>query len=868
MITLWIGGLIRRRFARLAATAAGIGIAVALLAGLGGFMVDSEHTMTTRASEGVAVDWQVQVNPGGSTAAVSKQLRADPRNRAVMPVTFGDAFSLTATTGGTRQQTGSGRVLGLPPGYSAAFPQEMRLLVGSMNGPLLAQQTAANLHAAPGDTVTIHTAGGRRAQVVVAGVVELPQADSLFHQVGSVVQAVAPPDNVVLLPAAQFARVYHGIPAITQLHVARDHSSLPHSPAAAYADDLGAGNNLSVRTAGAATVGSNLGAALGAAREDAAYARILFLFLAVPGALLAAGLTGSVVEAGAERRRSEQALLRARGASTGRMVVLSLVEALLAGVGGVLSGLLLAWGTGARPTLFWDGVAAALGLGVASLVVARPAIRDARALSARPDSSRRRRPAWLGLGLDLMLVAAGIGVYLLAGQNKYTLVLAPEGVPTVTASYWAFLGPMLAWLGLGLLCWRLADATILRGRRALARLTRPGLGSLAPAAASMLAHRRRGAARATVLLALALAYAISTSTFNATYQQQAEVDAQLTNGADVTVTTSPGASGPEVSPGYASTLRRVPGVRAVQPMLHRFAYVGADLQDMYGVDASNLQSATHLQDSYFQGITAAQAMGLLRTHPDGALVSAETVNDYQLNPGDLLRLRIQDARTHQYRSVPFHYVGVVNEFPTAPKDSFIVANATYIAQQSHSDAVGSYLIDTGGQSIAATADGVRKVVGTNGQVGTLLDARGLVGSSLTSVDLQRLTRLELSFALVIAALSGGLVLGLGLAERRRGLAVATALGASRRQIRRLFGVEPAFVFLTGTLGGLLSGAVIAELTVKVLTGVFDPPPTHLAVPWPYLAAVLLGAGAAVWVATLAVVTRARSRARELLRSLG
>ena len=865
MTLLWLTGLIRRRPARLVASAVGIAIAVALLAGLGGFLVDSEQTMTARAADGVAVDWQVQVAPNGDPAAVASQLRADHRNRAVVPVSFGDATGLSATTGGTQQQTGAGRVLGIPTEYTTAFPNETRLLVGSMNGALLAQQTAANLHVAPGDSITIDLPGGQHYDATIAGVVELPQADSLFQQVGSATQPVAPPDNVVLLPQATFAKAYAGQPSLTQLHVARDHSTLPSSPAAAYAEDLGAANNLSARTAGAATVGSNLGAALGAAREDAAYARILFLFLAVPGALLAAGLTGSVVEAGAERRRNEQALLRARGASTGRLVGLSLIEALVGGASGVTAGLLVAWGTGARPTFLWDTIAAALGLGVACLVVARPAIRDAKALSARPDTSRRSRPAWLGFGLDILLIAAGIGIYLLAGQNKYTLVLAPEGVPTVSASYWAFLGPVLAWLGLGLLCWRLADAVLLHGRRLLNLIARPALGSLAPAATSILSHRRRGIARATVLLALALAYAISTSTFNATYRQQAEVDAQLTNGADVTVNTSPGA---QVPPAYADTISQVPGVQHVQPILHRFAYVGADLQDIYGVNPATLQTATHLQDSYFQGITAAQAMALLQSHPDGALVSAETVNDYQLNPGDLLRLRIQDARTHQYREVPFHYIGVVNEFPTAPKDSFIVTNTTYLAQQSHSDAVGSFLIDTGGKSIVSVAGRVSQSVGTTGQVVTLLDARGLVGSSLTSVDLGRLTRLELSFALIIAALSGGLVLGLGLAERRRGLAVATALGATPRQVRRLFGAEPTFVFLVGALGGVISGAVIAELTVKVLTGVFDPPPTSLAVPWLYLLAVLLGAGVTVWLATRVVVNRARSRARDLLRSLG
>jgi putative ABC transport system permease protein len=217
--------------------------------------------------------------------------------------------------------------------------------------------------------------------------------------------------------------------------------------------------------------------------------------------------------------------------------------------------------------------------------------------------------------------------------------------------------------------------------------------------------------------------------------------------------------------------------------------------------------------------------------------------------------------------VSFHYVGIVNEFPTAPKDSFLVANADYVAQQTGSDAVGTFLIDTGGTHVSSVADSIRALVGTSGQVGTIDDARGLVGSSLTSVDLSHLTRLELAFALLIAAASGGLVVGLGLAERRRAIAVATSLGAQARQVRRFGSAEPAFVLAVGTLCGAVLGAGLAFVLVKVLTGVFDPPPTALTLPWGYLALVTVSTVAAVALASLTVVTGARRGARELLREI-
>jgi putative ABC transport system permease protein len=59
VIETWAVGLIRRRGGRLAATAAGIAVAVAVLVTLGGFLAAAQASMTARAIRGVTVDWQV-----------------------------------------------------------------------------------------------------------------------------------------------------------------------------------------------------------------------------------------------------------------------------------------------------------------------------------------------------------------------------------------------------------------------------------------------------------------------------------------------------------------------------------------------------------------------------------------------------------------------------------------------------------------------------------------------------------------------------------------------------------------------------------------------------------------------------------------
>ncbi len=868
MIRIWLPALLRRQPARLLGAAIGVAIAVALLASLGAFLAHAKASMTGRAVRSVSVDWQVQVAQGVGPAKTAALVAHTSSVQASQTVGFTQVPGLSATTSGTTQTTGSGVVLGLPTAYAATFGGEIRTLTGTGLGVLLAQQTAANLHAAPGSRITIQRPGLAPVTVTVSGVVDLPQANSLFQKVGAPVgaQPTAPPDNVVLLPYPQWQKFSNPIAAgrpdlvSTQIHARLSHA-LPADPAAAYSTVTAAAHNLEARSTGTAMVGNNLAAALDAARGDAAYAQILFLFLGLPGAVLAGLLTATVATAGARRRRSEQALLRIRGASQRQLLRLASLEAAVIAVLGCVVGLCAALAVGAAAfgsasfgatttsALVWAGLAVVTGLAITGGAVLLPARRDVREqtiASGRAEIATGRYPWWARYGLDVAaLVGAGLVVNA-ASHNGYQLVLAPEGVPTISVSYWALAGPALLWLGAGLLVWRLVDLLLGRGRRVTAVLLRPFAGRLAPVLSASMSRQRRPLVKAATVLALAIAFAISTASFNATYRAQAEADAQLTNGADVTVTESPAAS---VGPGFAAHLAAVPGVTGVEPLQHRYAYVGTDLQDLYGVRPGSIRSVTALQDSYFQGGSAAALMHTLQTKPDSILVSAETVKDYQLHLGDLINLRLIDGRTHQLVTVPFHYVGVVSEFPTAPKDSFFVTDAGYVARQTGSNAVGSFLINTGATNSSPVAARVRALVGPAVSVTDISTTRGAVGSSLTSVDLAGLSRVELAFALVLAAAAGGLVLALGLAERRRSLAIMNALGARRRHLRATVACETLLVGVTGALGGAVLGAYLTQALVKVLTGVFDPPPSAITVPWPYLVALTV-----LIVACLAIVT--------------
>ncbi|MET7464645.1 FtsX-like permease family protein [Nonomuraea sp. NPDC005501] len=840
LILLWLRGLLTRRAGRLAAAAAGIALAVALPAALGAFLASAKATMTARSIQRVVVDWQVEQQPGQTVSV--------PMPGTSREVSFARVDGFESRQAGQTLTTGAGQVLGLPADYAATFPGQLRLLAGNANGPLLAQQTAANLHARPGAGVTVRRPGLPDTAVAVTGVAELPAADSLFQRVGAPpgAQPQAPPDNVLLLPEADWHRLFDGIArdrVRTQYHVRIGHR-LPPDPAAAYTAVTGQARNLEERMAGSGLVGDNLGAALGTAREDAVYSQVLFLFLGAPAVVLAALLAGLVTRAGAPRRTAEQALLRTRGASRGTLVRLALAETALVGVTGVLAGLGLAAVAGrvlfgSANVSWW---AAVLGLLVAAVTVLMPALRASTVAAARrPVGERRRAPAGLRYGLDLWLLAGSAVIFWITSRNGYQLVLVPEGLPQLSVDYWAFAGPALLWAGVGLLIWRLTRTL------PITWAVRPLAGGLAGTVSAMLTRQRAPLARAATLAALAVAFAVSTSVFDTTYRQQAQVDAELTNGGDVTVSQTTATSG---------QLATVPGVARVEPLLHRFAYVGSDLQDLYGLRPATVR----LHDTYVSGGTAREILDRLARRPDALLVSQETVNDFQLHLGDQVRLRTEDGRT-----VPFHYAGIVTEFPTAPRDSFLVANASYLARTMPADT--TYLITTDGTPPHRVAADLRGRLGPTAKVTDVETTRQVVGSSLTAVDLAGLTAIELGYGLTLAALATGLLLVLGFAERRRTYALARVLGATPRQVGSFVWAEVALVGVAAAVLGALCGWALSRMLAAVLRGVFDPPPDALAVPWAYLSVLAVLGVAALLAAGAATVRAARRPPLTVLRDL-
>jgi len=196
----------------------------------------------------------------------------------------------------------------------------------------------------------------------------------------------------------------------------------------------------------------------------------------------------------------------------------------------------------------------------------------------------------------------------------------------------------------------------------------------------------------------------------------------------------------------------------------------------------------------------------------------------------------------------------------------MVANLGYLLAVTHDPGPNVVFVKTRG----SPSDSAHRVAGTvrrfGGTVKDITSQTAQTVSSITTVDLRGITKIEEGFALVLAAAAMALFVVLGVIERRHEFATMAALGSSVRDIAAFLWSEAAIVLVGALALASLLGWLLAEMLVAMLRHVFDPPPDHLAAPWGFLlglggAAVASGA---VAVAIGMIVFR-RLRLGEILR---
>ncbi|MFL5827534.1 MAG: ABC transporter permease, partial [Thermoleophilaceae bacterium] len=773
--------------------------AVALLGGMLLFVGNSLRTVSGTAVRAVPLDLQGPVGSLKSAQTVASKLASQPGVLQASPTATAPLSQTVHKAGGGTSTAGRGSILAVPPNYQQHL-KTFRFLQGSLapGGVVLDQQMAATLQAHVGDTVSLVTrSGGKPVPLKVSGIALVTAADQLFQPLNPAVgpAPAQPPANIAIVPLDTFAKsLAPTLRTITpasvgssaqpgaidgvqwQVQTQLDPSPLSSgSPSTAFAKATQAKNRLERSVPGQVQFVDNLSDSLNTAAGDALYAETLYIMLAVPGALIALGLAYLAALGTVDRDRRDLSLLRARGSTARGLLTLAGVESAILGVIAGLAGAAVALGAvqllvtgGAHLTAARAAVVAGVcvfvaiaGAAAARLAASFSVLRGSVA-EGRRATRREKPPLWQRLYLDVIfLIISGL-IYWLTARTGFSAVVNPDSNPTLSLSVYMFFAPALLWIGATLLLVRF------RGRAltwAAGRAARRG-GEDSMRTFLLASAGRRGAAinRGLVVVGLLLAFGVNLGIFSATYDQQAKVDAQLTLGADVTATAAPGVASHQ---GLTQKVAAVPGVKATTGVDHSYAYIGPDLQDTYGIDPHSFTKATTLRDSYFVGLNAKRAIDRLAKTPDGILVSKETITDYSLKPGDLLRLRVLDQRTGKFRVVPFHVIGTVQEFPSAPKDSFMVTNLPYLSRASNSGGPNVVFAKTGGNAAAVAKRVAAATKGAGTEVHNIAEQTAVTTSSITTVDLRGISRIEEAFAIALAAGAVALFIAVGIAERRR-----------------------------------------------------------------------------------------------------
>ncbi len=308
-----------------------------------------------------------------------------------------------------------------------------------------------------------------------------------------------------------------------------------------------------------------------------------------------------------ERRRTETALLRARGAGTGHLAAMAFGEGLVVVVPAVLVApwlaMLLVLGVRLNPAMEGVGLTAPLpgpstfGVAVLAGIVALVAltlptlassvnISGVRAAVGRQTG--RTLPQRLGLDLVLVVLAA----IALLQLRLYGATLTRNARGALGADPLLVAAPAIGLLGGAVLAVRIMPRMAELAERVLAR----GRGLIAALGGRQLARRPLRYTRAALLLILAAALGTFASAHAATWTRSQADQASWAAGADVRFAPGPASRLPGWAVGGA--VRSVPGVVSATPVVRASVDLGSSLRDapVVAVDGTAMAGIVRLRD--------------------------------------------------------------------------------------------------------------------------------------------------------------------------------------------------------------------------------------------------------------------------------
>jgi putative ABC transport system permease protein len=796
---------------------------------------------------------------------------------------------------GSGRAPGAVRVFGFDDRYRQ-HDASIRIVAGSYRPGhgLLSAEAARALSAGPGDVVGVDLPGrDRPLSVPISGITDLSRARSLFYsrQGQQLEQLVYVPNTLVvppevfaeaIVPAFQTATTTPGdvvrSKPILEVDIGVERERLDADPGTALAQTRAVADAVNRIAPGQDTLIDNISNTLEVARDDARVAKRMFVFLGVPGALLAAILASYAGGVLASALRREQAILRIRGADHGRLLRMHALRTLaLAAVGSVLGlglalasvGAVLSTDALARASTTSLVTSALLGAGGGFLATGAALYASGRRAIHREISEERaqlasRAPAWRRLRLDILALVVVAAAELVAWRTG-----AFEGVAgsvyygrSVSLRMHLVVVPIGVWIAGILLLARLVE-------RRLARLPLPSRARFGRPLRGLLTRsvRRRSWAAAGGVIIVGLIFALGTgvASFSASYHRAKASDARFVVGSDVRVTPSP-TSTVEHPPGYAGELA-VPGVQAATPVV--FSLLNAVVQSEFNEDAANLAAVdpaafgrvAALADANFVDQTAASAMDALARDPGGVLLGTELAELLAVEPGDTVEVLFARGTKEQKLS-EMEVIGLFERLPGFPEGANVLANLRRQVDLIPSTKASFFLartVDPSAATLERAVAALRHGPGSTDalQIDTRETALDKDQSSLAALNIRGLLALDAAYALAMAATAVAVfVFGL-LLQRRREYVTLRAQGMHADEIRALLVIEAGGVVVLGIVTGLLVGVAMAFFLVNVLRPLFvlHPPVLIPAADIAALAALVLGVSLVASLAATRLVNR-------------
>jgi putative ABC transport system permease protein len=788
---------------------------------------------------------------------LTRQIGQIPGVARAEPLSFVD-LDPGSLSAGPKRPPEAVRVLGLDEQYLEQDPS-IRIVEGSFEpgAGLISAEAARALSIGPGGLVQIRVPGmSQPLSVRISGITDVSRAKSLFYsREGKQLEQFVYVRNSLIVGPEMFSKTI--IPAfqnvttapgtvlrsqpILEVDVFMEREPLDADPATALTQTEAVAGAVNAVAPGQDVLIDNVSNALQVASDDARTAKRMFVFLGLPGVLLAAILTGYAGGVLASALRREQAILRIRGANRHHLLRMHALRTLaLAAVGSVLGVALGLVSTAV--VLSADALASAspvsllvsalLGAGAGFLATGVALYASGRRAINRQISDERaqlasQKPLWRLLGIDFLILATVVAVewyqrrhggfegvrgsvyYGRAVSLKLHLVIVPIGI----------------WLGGVLVLGRVVErvfAHVPLPRRH--RFGRPLRGLLTRS----IRRRSWAAASAAIMVGLIIALGTSVASFSASYSQAKARDARFVVGSDVRVTPAP-ISALDHHPQYADKLQ-VPGIQTATPIVYGLlntlveSELNEDAGNMAAVDPAAFRQVAPLIDTDFVGTTAANAMDALQRQPDGVLLEIEFADLLDVEPGDSVQVLFARGTQDQKLS-EMKVIGLFQRLPGFPEGVHVLVNITHQMQLLPSTNATFFLGQTTDPS-DATLDqalaGLQAGPGTTDalQIDTRATALDKDQSSLAALNIRGLLTLDSAYALAMAATAITIfVFGL-LLQRRREYVTLRAQGMRIGKIRSLLITESVGVVIVGAVVGAFVGVVMAYFLVTVLQPLF------------------------------------------------